>query len=108
MTITTLIKVTSVGVCHTDLHGMEGHIAFPIPAVFGHEVSGVIEEINCSVEGSRGKYSQQAELGLNKEQTPLVEPLQVEMEILEDTEKGQMEILANGTQNQTFYAKERG
>ena len=57
MTITTLIKVTSVGVCHTDLHGMEGHIAFPIPAVFGHEVSGVIEEINCSVEGSRGKYS---------------------------------------------------
>ena len=40
-----LIKNTSVGVCHTDLHGMEGHIAFPIPAVFGHEVSGVIEEI---------------------------------------------------------------
>ena len=58
MKITTIIKVTSVGVCHTDLHGMEGHIAFPIPAVFGHEVSGVIEEINCSVEGSRGKYSQ--------------------------------------------------
>ena len=49
-----LIKNTSVGVCHTDLHGMEGHIAFPIPAVFGHEVSGVIEEINCSGEGSRG------------------------------------------------------
>ena len=52
-----LIKVTSVGVCHTDLHGMEGHIAFPIPAVFGHEVSGVIEEMNCSSEGARGMYS---------------------------------------------------
>ena len=49
-----LIKNTSVGVCHTDLHGMEGHIAFPIPAVFGHEVSGVVEEINCSAEGARG------------------------------------------------------
>ena len=49
-----LIKNTSVGVCHTDLHGMEGHIEFPIPAVYGHEVSGVIEEINCAAEGSRG------------------------------------------------------
>lgn len=49
-----LIKNTSVGICHTDLHGMEGHIAFPIPAVYGHEVSGVIAEINCSAEGARG------------------------------------------------------
>ena len=33
-----LIKNTSAGICHTDLHAMDGHIGFPIPAVFGHEV----------------------------------------------------------------------
>ena len=33
-----LIKNISAGICHTDLHAMDGHIGFPIPAVFGHEV----------------------------------------------------------------------
>ena len=41
-----LIKNVSAGVCHTDLHAMEGDINFPTPAVFGHEVSGEVVEVN--------------------------------------------------------------
>ena len=33
--------------------------------------SRIIEEINCSVEGSRGKYSQWAELDLDKKSKPI-------------------------------------
>jgi len=40
-----LIKNISAGICHTDLHAMDGHIGFPIPAVFGHEVTGTIVQI---------------------------------------------------------------
>lgn len=44
-----LIKVAACGVCHSDLHVMKGEVAFPAPAVMGHEVSGTIVEIG---EGS--------------------------------------------------------
>lgn len=37
-----LVKVTACGVCHTDLHVIKGEVAFPRPAVLGHEISGVI------------------------------------------------------------------
>lgn len=50
-----LIKNISAGICHTDLHAMDGHIGFPIPAVFGHEVTGTIVEFGgSSVSGSAG------------------------------------------------------
>lgn len=42
-----LIKVAACGVCHTDLHVMKGEVAFPPPAVMGHEVSGTIVEIGA-------------------------------------------------------------
>ena len=35
-----LIKVTACGLCHSDLHVIGGAIAFPLPAVLGHEVAG--------------------------------------------------------------------
>lgn len=35
-----LIEVIACGVCHTDLHVIKGEVAFPRPAVLGHEVSG--------------------------------------------------------------------
>jgi len=41
-----LVKNVAAGVCHTDLHAMEGHINFPTPAVFGHEISGEIADMN--------------------------------------------------------------
>ena len=40
-----LIKVLSTGVCHSDLHVIEGRTPIPLPCVCGHEVYGVVEEI---------------------------------------------------------------
>ncbi|WP_054843559.1 alcohol dehydrogenase catalytic domain-containing protein [Vulcanisaeta souniana] len=46
-----LIRVVGSGVCHSDLHVALGEIPFPLPAVLGHEVSGIIEEVGPDVEG---------------------------------------------------------
>lgn len=35
-----LVKVSACGMCHSDLHVIGGKIAFPLPAVLGHEVTG--------------------------------------------------------------------
>ncbi|ETX03358.1 zinc-binding dehydrogenase [Candidatus Entotheonella palauensis] len=40
-----LVKVTSCGVCHTDLHVVKGEVAFPMPCVLGHEIAGVVAEV---------------------------------------------------------------
>lgn len=45
-----LIKVTACGLCHSDLHVIGGAIAFPLPAVLGHEVAGVIVELGPGTE----------------------------------------------------------
>lgn len=45
-----LIEVAACGVCHTDLHVMKGEVAFPGPAVLGHEMSGVV----VAVGGDQG------------------------------------------------------
>jgi S-(hydroxymethyl)glutathione dehydrogenase/alcohol dehydrogenase len=37
-----LVEVRACGVCHTDLHVLKGEVAFPRPAVLGHEISGTI------------------------------------------------------------------
>jgi succinate semialdehyde reductase (NADPH) len=46
-----LVRVAACGVCHTDLHVMKGEVAFPTPAVLGHEVSGTVVELGEGVEG---------------------------------------------------------
>ena len=45
-----LIKVTACGLCHSDLHVIGGAIAFPLPAVLGHEVAGIIVELGPGTE----------------------------------------------------------
>ena len=40
-----LIKVAACGLCHSDLHVIGGAIAFPLPAVLGHEVTGTVVEL---------------------------------------------------------------
>ena len=45
-----LIKVNSVGLCHTDLHVLKGHIPFPLPAVLGHEVAGTVVKVGNGVD----------------------------------------------------------
>jgi S-(hydroxymethyl)glutathione dehydrogenase/alcohol dehydrogenase len=46
-----LVKVSACGVCHTDLHVMKAEVAFPTPAVMGHEISGTIEGLGPGVNG---------------------------------------------------------
>ena len=46
-----LVKVAACGVCHTDLHVMKGEVAFPTPAVLGHEISGEVVELGEGVHG---------------------------------------------------------
>jgi succinate semialdehyde reductase (NADPH) len=46
-----LVKVTACGVCHTDLHVMKAEVAFPTPAVLGHEISGTIVALGAGVAG---------------------------------------------------------
>lgn len=45
-----LIKVSSCGLCHSDLHVIGGAIKFPLPAVLGHEVAGEIVELGPSTD----------------------------------------------------------
>ena len=45
-----LVQVAACGVCHTDLHVMKGEVAFPTPAVLGHEISGTVVELGEGVD----------------------------------------------------------
>jgi S-(hydroxymethyl)glutathione dehydrogenase/alcohol dehydrogenase len=44
-----LIRTAAAGVCHSDLHFMEGKYPFPLPAVLGHESAGVVEQVGSEV-----------------------------------------------------------
>lgn len=46
-----LIDVAACGVCHTDLHVLKSEVAFPRPAVLGHEVSGTVRGVGAGVTG---------------------------------------------------------
>lgn len=46
-----LVRVVACGVCHTDLHVIKGEVTFPLPAVLGHEISGVMERLGPGVSG---------------------------------------------------------
>jgi Zn-dependent alcohol dehydrogenase len=45
-----LVRVEAAGVCHTELHYMDGAIPCPLPIVLGHEGSGVVEEVGAGVD----------------------------------------------------------
>ena len=40
-----LIRTGASGVCHSDLHFIEGSYAHPLPVVLGHEAAGTVEEV---------------------------------------------------------------
>jgi S-(hydroxymethyl)glutathione dehydrogenase/alcohol dehydrogenase len=44
-----LVRFTHAGLCHSDLHVMQGDIAGWLPMVLGHEGSGVVEEVGPGV-----------------------------------------------------------
>ena len=44
-----LIRTAAAGVCHSDLHFIEGSYTMPLPAVLGHESAGVVEQVGSEV-----------------------------------------------------------
>ncbi len=44
-----LIRTAAAGVCHSDLHFIEGKYPYPLPAVLGHESAGVVEAVGSEV-----------------------------------------------------------
>ena len=44
-----LVRFTHAGLCHSDLHVMNGEIAGWLPMVLGHEGAGVVEEVGPGV-----------------------------------------------------------
>jgi S-(hydroxymethyl)glutathione dehydrogenase/alcohol dehydrogenase len=48
------LKTAAVGVCHSDLHFIEGfRPGLPLPAVLGHEVAGIVEQVGSGVQDLR-------------------------------------------------------
>ena len=46
-----LIRTAAAGVCHSDLHFIEGKFTAQMPIVLGHESAGVVEEVGSDVRG---------------------------------------------------------
>ncbi|MGH7838463.1 MAG: Zn-dependent alcohol dehydrogenase [Candidatus Binataceae bacterium] len=44
-----LVKTAASGVCHSDLHFVEGLYPHPAPAILGHEAAGVVEKVGKAV-----------------------------------------------------------
>ena len=44
-----LIRTKAAGVCHSDLHFVEGSYPYPLPAILGHESAGVVEQVGSEV-----------------------------------------------------------
>jgi aryl-alcohol dehydrogenase len=45
-----LVRVAGCGLCHTDLVVRDQHLPSPLPGVFGHEGSGIVEKTGASVK----------------------------------------------------------
>ncbi len=44
-----LVQTAAAGLCHSDLHFMEGKYPHPVPTVLGHESAGVVEAVGSQV-----------------------------------------------------------
>lgn len=44
-----LVRTVAVGMCHSDLHFVDGLYPFPAPVVLGHEAAGVVEAVGSDV-----------------------------------------------------------
>ena len=45
-----VVRVVASGVCHSDLHFVDGYYDFPAPAILGHEAAGIVEEVGPLVD----------------------------------------------------------
>src|SRR3990172_7077517 len=44
-----LVRLTASGVCHSDLHVINGDLPCTLPSVLGHEGAGIIEAVGAGV-----------------------------------------------------------
>jgi S-(hydroxymethyl)glutathione dehydrogenase/alcohol dehydrogenase len=44
-----LVRTAAVGVCHSDLHYIDGLYACPKPTVLGHDSAGIVERVGAEV-----------------------------------------------------------
>lgn len=44
-----LVRTAIAGLCHSDLHFIEGLYPHPLPAVLGHEAAGIVEQVGSEV-----------------------------------------------------------
>ena len=44
-----LIRTVAAGVCHSDLHFIEGSYPAQVPVVLGHESAGIVEQVGSEV-----------------------------------------------------------
>ncbi len=44
-----VVRTVASGVCHSDLHFIEGLYPFPTPAILGHEAAGIVEAVGDQV-----------------------------------------------------------
>ena len=44
-----LVRTVAAGLCHSDLHFMEGKYPHPVPCVLGHESAGIVEAVGSQV-----------------------------------------------------------
>ncbi len=52
-----LVRIAGVGICHTDLVCRDQYFPVPLPCVFGHEGSGVVERVgNAVTKVSQGDH----------------------------------------------------
>ena len=48
-----LVRTVASGVCHSDLHFVDGLYPFPAPAILGHEAAGIVEAVGPQVNEFR-------------------------------------------------------
>ena len=44
-----LVRYAASGVCHSDLHHIQGKVPWPVPVVLGHEGAGVVDAVGSGV-----------------------------------------------------------
>ena len=45
-----LVRVQASGLCHSDLHVLQGKLSNPVPVILGHEAAGVVEAVGEGVD----------------------------------------------------------
>src|SRR3954453_20198031 len=46
-----LVRVQHCGVCHSDLHFVDGSLPCAMPSILGHEAGGIVEAVGSGVTG---------------------------------------------------------